>query len=273
MGQNPDSEDIVGVITDAAGEWYESMDMRGITAHAGGVRLAQLRIAQRMAEKMADSVFAKQCARWLESGSRTLEEKLLNGENYLLSLDPSSGKKSNLVLAYQLDGEWIAHLHGVDGVFRPDRVDTTLATIKRLNSWVPLNGVIDVIQRDGRPTAFGDRMGWMGSMPASVFILAMTYLYAGHRSEGLDLARKCIDALVNRFGMTWDMPNVVRSDPGAGQEPECMRIYGTDYYQCMSLWAFPAALRGQNLSEPAAPGGLVARVIDAARGARGATTS
>jgi len=126
--------------------------MRGITAHAGAVRLAQLRIAERMAEKMGDSVFAGQCRKWLESGRTTLEEKLWDGENYLLSLDPSSGKKNDLVLAFQLDGEWIAHLHGLHGVFPSDRVDTTLSTIKRLNSWVPLNGVIDVIQHDGRPT-------------------------------------------------------------------------------------------------------------------------
>jgi hypothetical protein len=49
--------------------------------------------------------------------------------------------------------------HGLEGVFRSDRVNMTLGTIKRLNGWVPLNGVIDVIQKDGHPTEFGDRMG------------------------------------------------------------------------------------------------------------------
>jgi hypothetical protein len=69
----------------------------------------------------------------------------------------------------------------------------------------------------------------------------MTYIYAGHRKEGLDLAYKCVDAVVNRFEMTWDIPNMVRSDPGAGQLQESMRIYGTDYYQFLSLWGMPAA--------------------------------
>jgi hypothetical protein len=70
---------------------------------------------------------------------------------------------------------------------------------------------------------------------------------------------------VNSFAMTWDMPNEVRSDPGRGQLPESMRIYGTDYYQCMSLWALPAALKGQTLCESAAPDGLVDRILHAAK--------
>jgi uncharacterized protein (DUF608 family) len=268
VSQPPGPEGVLGVISEPGDEWYESMNMQGLTAHAGGTRLAQLRIAERMADILGDADFARQCREWFAQGSPLLEEKLWDGQNYLLSLDPVTGKKNDLVLAYQLDGEWIARFHGLEGVFRSDRVDITLGTIKRLNSSAPLNGVIDVIQKDGRPTEFGDRMGWMCSMPASALILAMTYIYAGHREEGLDLAYKCVDAVVNRFEMTWDIPNMVRSDPGAGQLQECMRIYGTDYYQFLSLWGLPAALKGHNLRQAAAPGELIARIVEAARGER-----
>jgi uncharacterized protein (DUF608 family) len=115
-----------------------------------------------------------------------------------------------------------------------------------------------VVQRDGEPTDFGGRMGGMCSMPASVFILAMNYIYGGQREVGLEIARECVDNLVNQLGFTWDMPNMVRADPGYGE-----RIYGHDYYQCMSLWALPAALRGQSLIEFVADDGIVDRVIQA----------
>jgi uncharacterized protein (DUF608 family) len=266
MNRHPAPDNVLGFIT-PGNEWYEGFGMRGITAHAGGTRLAQLKIAERMARKMGDTAFADQCGQWFTQGSQRLEEKLWDGEGYLLSLDTRTEEKNDLVLAFQLDGDWIARLHGLPGVFPPDRASTTLASIKRLNATAagPHGVTLTVIQRDGRLTTFGGRMGWNSSMPASVFILAMNYLYAGQQEAGLDIAYRSINQLVNTLGFTWDMPNMVRADPSTYPWPEYLRIYGTDYYQCMSLWAFPAALRGEDLGGPAAPGELVPRILEAAR--------
>ena len=44
-----------------------------------------------------------------------------------------TGMRSDIVLGYQLDGEWLARFHGLEGVFRPDRVETTLETVKTTN--------------------------------------------------------------------------------------------------------------------------------------------
>jgi hypothetical protein len=55
------------------------------------------------------------------------------------------------------------------------------------------------------------------------------------------------------------------SDPGAGQLQDTMRIYGTDYYQYLSIWALPLALKGEDLRQAGARGGLVSRIIDATR--------
>ena len=60
--------------------------------------------------------------------------------------------------------------------------------------------------------------------------------------------------------MTWDMPNIM-----IGTRAKKQRVYGTDYYQCMSLWCLPAALAGKDLQTFSAPGGLVQRVIEAGR--------
>jgi hypothetical protein len=62
-------------------------------------------------------------------------------------------------------------------------------------------------------------------------------------------------------GYTWDLPNIMRGDVDTGE-----RTFGNDYYQDMMLWSLPAALDGEVLSQPAQPGGLVSRVVAAAKG-------
>jgi uncharacterized protein (DUF608 family) len=263
LGQRPAPQGILGLITEGGDEWYEGFDMRGITSHAGGVRLAQIRLVQNLAEAAGDEEFAALCRQWLVEGSQLLEETLWAGDYYLLSRQPLTGETNPLVLAFQLDGEWMARLHGLPGVFRPDRVEAALGTIWRLNAAATNGGAVDVIHPDGRADdIFLGRMGGTHSMPASVFILAMTYLYAGQKETGLEIARRCCDNLVNDFGFIWNMPNVVNAASGQSEW-----IYGSDYYQCLSLWALPAALMGQNLEQFTAPGGWIDRLIRAGKGA------
>ncbi len=265
FGAGGTGAEVLGIISAVSDEWYESMDMRGITAHGGGVRLAQLQILERIAQVVGDAEFRDQCRQWIDIGQRTLNESLWDSTTYLLSLDPITGKKNRLLLAYQLDGEWISRLHGLAGVFPQDRVRRCLKTLKMLEHKSPQGVMIDVVDRSDSLTPFGGRMGWMCSMPASVFIVGMTVIQAGDRERGLEIARRAMDHVVNHLGMTWDMPNMIRADPGDGQQPECMRIYGTDYYQCMSIWALPAVLAGRDLAAPCRTGGLVARVLDASK--------
>ncbi|MFV2070587.1 MAG: hypothetical protein ACC645_26770, partial [Pirellulales bacterium] len=59
---------------------------------------------------------------------------------------------------------------------------------------------------------------------------------------------------------TWDMPNIMRGDTDTGE-----RTFGNDYYQDMMLWSLPAAVEGKDFGAPVKRGGLVARIIRAAR--------
>jgi hypothetical protein len=63
--------------------------------------------------------------------------------------------------------------------------------------------------------------------------------------------------IVCERGETWDAPNMVRGTSGD-------RLYGSDYYQNLMLWAIPAAMAGENLGGPCQPGGLATRIIAAA---------
>ena len=65
-------------------------------------------------------------------------------------------------------------------------------------------------------------------------MLAMTYMYAGERDFGLELARRCVHSLNIRNLLTWNQPNILRADNGD-------MLFGSHYVQNMMLWAVPAA--------------------------------
>ena len=88
-------------------------------------------------------------------------------------------------------------------------------------------------------------------------MLAMTYIYAGDREFGLDLAKRGMENVICRQRAGWDWTILYDGTTGT-------RIYGNDYYQDLVLWSMPAALSRQSLSGPSQPGGLIDRMIKAA---------
>ncbi|MGH9505068.1 MAG: GH116 family glycosyl hydrolase, partial [Terriglobales bacterium] len=238
-------------------EWFESVLWFGMTPHVGGIHLANLKMTERMAEAVGDKEFAGQCRSWFEQGSRSMEKKLWTGSYYLTYKDEKLGKQSDDVFAYQLDGEWMAKFHGLPGVFQPDRVKTALGTIKRacIDRWK--FGAVNLARPDGELSQ-GVGYGPNAFFVPEVYMLAMTYIYAGERDFGLELARRCVYSLNIHNLLTWDQPNLLRADTGD-------LLFGSHYVQNMMLWALPAALEGKDIASFCAPGGLVDRVVKAAK--------
>jgi uncharacterized protein (DUF608 family) len=243
-------------------EWFEAPEpgWKGYVTHAGGVRLAQVAIMRRLAEAMHDAGYMAQCDVWLRAGAEALEAQLWNGTYYLNFNEPETGTKSELVFGYQLDGQWMAHFHGVPGVFPAERVATTLQTLRDINCRLSQSGALNYANADGTAAKVGG-YGTYGVFQPELFMLASTYMYEGHREFGLALLKKCLTNLV-KWGYVWDAPNLTRGDMDTGQ-----RAFGADYYQNMMLWALPAALHGQDIAGPAQAGGLVARVRAAGQAA------
>ncbi len=241
-------------------EWFEACTWAGMAAHAGGIHLANLRQAEAMAERVSDEAFAEQCREWFRQGSKSMENKMWAGEYYLNYWEPSTGKKSDLVMSNQLDGEWMVRMLGLPGVFRADRIKLVLETVRQTCIAPTEYGAVNFATPDGKPSTSGEGTpGWnydpYAFFPPEVLMLGMTYMYEGEREFGLELCRRCW-ANIAENGLTWDQPNIIRGDTGE-------RVYGGDYYQNMMLWTVPAALQGQHLAGPCAPGGLVDRVIRA----------
>ena len=244
-------------------EWFEFGDWAGMAAHMGGLRLAELRMVERMAQAMGDLEYAQKCRAWYVDGSRAMEEEMWAGEYYLNFYEKETGKRSDDVMGYQLDGEWAARYHGLQGVFRPERVISTLETIRRCNMALsPEMGAVNFTRPDGSPLPADSKVAVYGQyamFAPEVVVLAMTYLYAGKRELGLDLVQKFWENLCLQQGHNWDLPNMIHADTGR-------RVFGTDYYQNMILWALSAAIAGQDLRAASAPDGLIERVIEAGAG-------
>ncbi|HQO33539.1 MAG TPA: GH116 family glycosyl hydrolase [bacterium] len=245
-----------------ATEWFEAPEpgWSGMCAHIGDLHLAELRITEQMAREVGDDAFAKQCTEWIAAAAKAMEERLWTGSYYLNFWEPETGKKSELVFGYQLDGNWVIRHHGLEPALPEDRIQTVLETIKRCNVSVTKYGAVNYANPDGTPAAVKG-YGTYSYFPPEALMLAMTYMYNGQEDYGLELARKVWHNLFCLQGYTWDMPNIMRGDVDTGE-----RTFGNDYYQDMMIWALPAALERQDLSGPCKPGGLVDRVIRAAGG-------
>ena len=238
-------------------EWFEFIYFYGMTAHVGGIHLAALAMAMRMAEAVGDTEFAAQCQTWIEGGQASMENKMWNENYYLNYYEPASGRKSDLIFGYQLDGQWMAKFHGLPGIFQPERVKLTLETIKATNAVIAPTGAANLVRPDGS-LAQGEGYGPNAYFTPEIFMLASTYLYEGDREFGLELARRCLSNLTLNVLSPWNHPNIIRGDTGE-------RLFGSHYVQNMMLWAVPAALEGKDIAGFCAPGGLVDRMLQAAR--------
>jgi uncharacterized protein (DUF608 family) len=240
-------------------EWFEAILWFGMTSHVGGIHLANLKMAQRMAEKVGDHEFARQCREWFEKGSRSMEDKMWAKGYYLAYSEPKTGKRSDDIFAYQLDGEWMVRFHGLPGVFRSERVKRTLGTITRTCLAVAPEGVANFATAEGKlPQGVG--YGAIAYFTPELFMLAMTYMYAGEKDRGMEIARRGMHAMTIVEGSIWNQPNLISGDNGD-------RLFGSHYDQNMMLWALPAAWEGKDIAGACAPGSFVDRILEAAKGA------
>jgi uncharacterized protein (DUF608 family) len=247
---------------DAGGmEWFEFGEWVGIATHMGALRLSGLRMVERMALANGDEDYAEKCRLWFKDGSEALEGEMWTGDYYLNYYDKKSGRKSDAVMGFQLDGQCNALIHGLEGVLQGERVSKTLDTIRKCNiALAPNIGAANFTQPDGSPMPSDNPVAFYGTATMfcpEVLLLAMTYIQDGQQDFGLELAYKHWKNLFLDQRHTWDLPNMI--DGKTGQ-----RMFGTDYYQDMMLWFLPAALEEVDLKSFCKPGQLVRRILDAA---------
>ena len=174
-------------------------------------------------------------------------------QSYLLYNEPETGRVSDDIMSNQFDGEWANRFHGLEGIFQADRVKKALATIKK-TCLVGECGAVSFADAKGNPDTTG-----YGIFSSLAYVLAMTYIYEGEKETGLEILQKNLHNVVIGHRHLWDLPVMFRCDTGE-------RTFGTDYYQNLMLWAVPAALKGEDLTQLSNPGGLVDRILKAGSG-------
>ncbi|MBI4586469.1 MAG: hypothetical protein HY717_20860 [Planctomycetes bacterium] len=242
-------------------DWFESYPFFGMTAHVGWLHLAALRIAERMAQQMGDGEFARQCREWFQQGYQAMEKHLWNGRYYRNYKDLESGQTSDILMASQVDGEWLGRFHGHQ-VLPDTRVGEVLQAIKDL-CLDPVLGAWAFVEPDGQPNMPVVENWYRTAVSYAIFppetmMVGMAFLYGGDRETGLKILRGTQYNVVCRQRYPWDLPNTVV--PYSGK-----RAFGTEYYQNLMLWAAPAALRREDLKATCAAGGLVNRILQAAK--------
>jgi len=259
----PDCED-----TNYSSHFFDCFKWYGATAPVASLWLGTLKVAERMAQKMDDSEFLRDCQTWYDLGKKSLEEKLWNEKNqsYLLYHQPEKGHRSEIVLADQLLGQYVAYYHGTDSVYPKARVIQVLKTLKRLNVASTPYGMLIGINPDGSISE--ENSLYYAMHPAgSVNLTAALMIYSGDtnlRQTGVDVVQRTWKTMVINHGLAWNMPVMIDIDKNTRQT----KPVHEDYYHNSSLWVIPSAIFGQDIKTFCAAGGLIDRVIQASSGNR-----
>ncbi len=129
---------------------YDAWNFSGVSAYISVLWLAALKAAVVMAERVGDSVrYEKYCC-LLAKGSKSLDNKLWNGEYYNLWVD--TYKTDEALMTAQLDGEWFLRMAGLDGNVTDDKVRKTVEVIFS-NNFDNEQGLINATVPEGRKTS------------------------------------------------------------------------------------------------------------------------
>jgi len=235
----------------------------GASSYTAGKGLAALICGIKMAELAGDKAQADRWRQALDKGRKTYEEKLWTGSFYRTYHDTATGRRNDACFSAQLSGVWCTRVLGLEDPLPKERIDKALDSIAKLNVPASRFGMVDAVFADGKPCVEGGPGGeriWS----RDIFIqcnatAAMVYLYYGRRDEGLRAARTMLDTIFRGpHAMPWSQPCGLSSVTGG-------TCHGHDYYDHMVVWTYPLALERQDIRGACAPGGLIARILDAAR--------
>lgn len=233
----------------SATEWWEGWAWKGLTTYAGSLNLASLLEAEKMALSYGDEDFARKCRKWFHEGRKVMEDLLGTHQGYLLFRDMETGQVADDIMANQFDAEWVSRYNGLESVFDPKRFQVGLDAIARAN--VVDTGAAAFATREGRPL-----MRAYSNFIPEMFILGMTYMYAGNVELGVEICKRTLDNLYQKQLVAFDWPNWIFMDTGE-------RAYGSDYHQNMIVSSITAALESQAIEQATAEGSLIDGILDA----------
>lgn len=239
--------------------WY------GASSYTAGKGLGGLVCGIKMAELAGDPDQAAQWRDTLARGQQAYEEKLWTGEYYRTYNDPATGRRNDACPAMQLSGVWSTRVLGLPDALPEDHIQKALDSILKLNVPASPFGMVDAVYPDGRLCEEGGGSGIPDTLwSRDIFIqcnatAAMVYFYHGRAQDGMRAAQGMLDTIFRGpHAMPWAQPCGLSSKTGG-------TCHGHDYYDHMVVWSYPLAFAGQDITAGCAPGGVIDRLLQAAR--------
>ncbi|MEO1124420.1 MAG: GH116 family glycosyl hydrolase [Cyanobacteria bacterium J06639_16] len=145
----------------APDQTFDDWQLKGVSAYCGGLWLAALEAAIAIADVLTQHqrapgnlpILLTQYRRWLKHGQVVYQNKLWNGRYY--RLDTHSG--SEVVMADQLCGQFMAQLMGLPDLVEPEYIQSALETIYdacfvKFNQYVQTHSVVQNQRFEGTQT-------------------------------------------------------------------------------------------------------------------------
>jgi non-lysosomal glucosylceramidase len=214
---------------------FDTWPMTGPSAYAGGLWIAALEAASRMATEMGEAGKADRYAELSSRARRSYLEKLWNGRYFLY--DGSGGPVSDSVMADQLCGQWYADATWLPALAPDSVIRTALTTVVDCNVRGFAGGMAGAVNGT-RPDGSVDRSSEQSPevWPGVTYALAAALLHRGMDEEAWDTARGAVHVTYER-GYWFRTPEAW---------DEAGNFRASIYMRPLSIWAIEHALRSRS---------------------------
>jgi len=215
-----------------ADQTFDTWTMVGPSAYAGGLWLAALAAAERMAASLGDDAASARYGELRRRGTASYRERLWTGS--YLRYDGSGGPHSDSIMTGQLAGLWYADAAGLEPYLAAEDVATTLGTIVERNVRGFAEGRLGAVNGT-RPDGSVDTSSEQSEevWPGVAYALAALLLHRGMDDEAWETAEGLVrttyeGGLWFRTPEAWDAAGNFRASL---------------YMRPLAIWAMEHALR------------------------------
>lgn len=227
----------------------------GANTYVGGLYLAGLKAASKMAQHMGDSSFASYCDSIFQNGTRNSVSKLWNGEYFVQDVDLAKHPKFQYgtgCLSDQMFGQTWAHLNQLGYIYPEQHVKTALQSVWKYN-WAADVGVQNNTHKPERVYADPGEAGlFIATWPFSQHMGEDGVRYRDEVWTGIEyqvatnmIYEGMIDEALSLMKAVHDRYDGVKHNPW--NEIEC----GDHYARALASWGVLLALQDFRYDGPA----------------------
>jgi len=211
---------------------FDMWNFYGANSYTGGMFLAALLAAIKIARIFGDKHLVRIYTDWLKKGRESFETKLWNSQYFVNWVCNEKGCDPSSNIA-QLNGQWYAHMLGLGYIANKDKVRRAIRSMLRLHRGKAKYGLINSVFSDGRINR--DSAHSRNVFPGMSYAFASLCIYEGFVKEGLKLAKSVWDNAAYNLKAPWNQPDMIDRKNGKG-------LFGDYCMRNMVIWSILLAL-------------------------------